>query len=92
MGSTEWQQTLVAEGDRYENLADWHTHHQRGGEGDYFELLQPVSDPLIRRCLEVRRQRVDTGWGRQVGKQVCKQGLGCGRRQAGWQAGRYVGR
>lgn len=29
-------------------------HHSRGGEGDYYELVQPVADPLIHRCLQVR--------------------------------------
>ncbi|PRW05767.1 S-adenosyl-L-methionine-dependent methyltransferase [Chlorella sorokiniana] len=52
MGSAEWQQTLVAESDRYEDLGQWSQHHSRGGEGDYFELVQPAADPLIRRCLQ----------------------------------------
>lgn len=51
-----------AQGDRYEELADWHTHHQKGGEGDYFELHQPVSDRLIRRCLKVDGRVCWGGW------------------------------
>ena len=30
-----------------------HAHHAHGGQGDFFEVLQPVADPLIRRCLQV---------------------------------------
>lgn len=32
-------------------------HHSRGGEGDYYELMQPAADPLIRRCLLVSARR-----------------------------------
>lgn len=41
------------QGDPYEELADWQEHHQggRAGAGAHFELLAPVSDPLIARCL-----------------------------------------
>ncbi|KAL4452506.1 hypothetical protein ABPG75_008168 [Micractinium tetrahymenae] len=52
MGSSEWQQTLVAEGDPHGDLADWAQHHRQGGGGALIELLQPASDPLIRRCLQ----------------------------------------
>lgn len=42
MGSTEWQQTLVAA----EELPDSSNWQQR-----HLELLAPATDPLIRRCL-----------------------------------------
>lgn len=32
MGSADWQETLVAEGDRYEDLGTWSDKHARGGE------------------------------------------------------------
>lgn len=55
-GSPEWQQTLVAEGD-----------HQQGGGGLFSEVLQPASDPLILRCLQVGGWGWDAAGGRRCG-------------------------
>lgn len=70
VGSSEWQQTLVAE------LHAGHEHSSNGGGGGagaYLELLQPATDPLIQRCLQALAEEEEEGGG--GGAPNLKQGL-----------------
>lgn len=71
MGSSEWQQTLVAQGAPIEGPAERRRHRRQRGGPALHEVLQPASDPLILRCLQVcmkveGQQR--GGWGGTRGR------------------------